>query len=181
VSSGRKRWRRNSSRSTRLRRNRRRSRWNRRGGRSHPCRFGRRFLRDLFRSGARFFGSLFFRQLVKMCPDRDRRGHVDGARVSLLFLDSRFGQKINDGLGLDLQLAGKLINSDLFDVTHSCARLFLSLRFRGCIGMLRAGSGFRRRFDSRLFFACRGSGIARFLWLSFRLRFDSALRDRSLA
>jgi hypothetical protein len=33
--------------------------------------------------------------------------------VSLLFRDTVAGQKIDDGLGFDFQLAGQLINTDL--------------------------------------------------------------------
>jgi hypothetical protein len=45
---------------------------------------------------------------------RDIRG--DGARMRLFFRDAVPGQQVNDGLGLDLQLARQLINSDLIYV-----------------------------------------------------------------
>ena len=49
--------------------------------------------------------------------------------MGFLLGDSRFGQEINDGLGLNLQLAGQFIDADLFDFGHSLVRLFLSLCF----------------------------------------------------
>jgi hypothetical protein len=39
--------------------------------------------------------------------------------MRLLLGDSRFRQVINDRLGLDLQLSGQFIDSDLFDFAHS--------------------------------------------------------------
>jgi len=41
------------------------------------------------------------------------------ARVRLLFGDPESREKVNDGLGLDLQLAGQLVDSDLIRVAHA--------------------------------------------------------------
>jgi len=39
--------------------------------------------------------------------------------MSLLFRDAEAGQKVNDGLGLDFELAGQLVDSDLIGVGHA--------------------------------------------------------------
>jgi len=44
--------------------------------------------------------------------NRDRTG------VSFLLGDTEAGQKVNDGLGFDLELAGQLVNSNLISVGH---------------------------------------------------------------
>jgi hypothetical protein len=65
------------------------------------------------------------------------------ARMGLLFRDAIPGQKVNDGFGLDLQLAGQLINSDLIRVGHALRSELRLLTFR----LFRFNSGcFRRRF-----------------------------------
>jgi len=43
----------------------------------------------------------------------------DGTRVRLLFGDAVTGEQVNNGFGLDLQLAGQLVDSDLIDVGHA--------------------------------------------------------------
>jgi hypothetical protein len=40
-------------------------------------------------------------------------------RVRLFFRDAILGQKVNDGLGLDLEFAGQLVDSYLIYVAHS--------------------------------------------------------------
>jgi len=45
--------------------------------------------------------------------DRDR------ARVGLFLRDAEAGQKVNDGFGLDFELAGQLVDSDLIGVGHA--------------------------------------------------------------
>jgi len=42
-------------------------------------------------------------------------GNLDrnGARMRLFFREANLGQHVNDGLGLDLQLAGQLVDADL--------------------------------------------------------------------
>jgi hypothetical protein len=39
--------------------------------------------------------------------------------VRLLFRDAIPGQQVNDGLGLDLEFAGKFVDSDLIYVSHA--------------------------------------------------------------
>ena len=45
--------------------------------------------------------------------DRDRNIFIDRARVSLLFINTEFGQQIQYDVRLDFELPGQLINSDL--------------------------------------------------------------------
>jgi hypothetical protein len=45
--------------------------------------------------------------------------HRDRARVRLFLRDAEAGQKVNNGLGLDFELAGQLVNSDLIGVGHA--------------------------------------------------------------
>ena len=51
----------------------------------------------------------------------------DRAGVRLFFRDPVLGQKVNDRLGLDLQLPGQLVNSDLVCLAHAL-RSVLGLR-----------------------------------------------------
>ena len=48
-------------------------------------------------------------------------GDISGNRtgVGFLFGDTKTGQKVNDGFGLDLQLASQLVNADLGCVAHA--------------------------------------------------------------
>ena len=48
-------------------------------------------------------------------------GYVSGDRtgVGLFFLDSKTGQKVNDGFRLDLEFARELIDADLICVAHA--------------------------------------------------------------
>jgi hypothetical protein len=48
---------------------------------------------------------------------RNVRGNGTGVRF--LFGDAVPGQQVNNGLGLDLQLASQLVDSDLIDVGHA--------------------------------------------------------------
>lgn len=66
-----------------------------------------------FRRGIRFGLSLdgaahFFRNV-----------HRDRAGVSLLLRHAEAGQKVNDGLGFDFELAGQLVDSNLIGVGHA--------------------------------------------------------------
>jgi len=45
--------------------------------------------------------------------DRDRNIFIDRARVSLLFINTEFGQQIQYDVRLDFELPGQLIDSDL--------------------------------------------------------------------
>jgi len=99
-----------------------------------------------FRRGIRFGLSLdgaahFFRNV-----------HRDRAGVSLLLRHAEAGQKVNDGLGFDFELAGQLVNSDLIGVGHAFrfGHLVLQLRIRFVMLFLfrgrwfAFGSGIRR-------------------------------------
>lgn len=53
--------------------------------------------------------------------------------MRLLLGDAILGQKVDDGLGLDLELAGEFVDSDLIRVTHA------ALRFRFFFALLLFG------------------------------------------
>jgi hypothetical protein len=61
-----------------------------------------------------------------------RHVHGNRTRVSLLLRDAEARQKVDDGLGLDFELAGQLVDSDLVGVAHAfCSvHLFTKLRSR---------------------------------------------------
>jgi hypothetical protein len=40
-------------------------------------------------------------------------GFVDGAGMGLLFGNADFGEEIDDGLGLDLEFTGQIVNANL--------------------------------------------------------------------
>jgi hypothetical protein len=48
--------------------------------------------------------------------ERQRNFVIERTGVGLLVGDTQYGQEIDDDVGLDLQLAGQLVNSDL---THT--------------------------------------------------------------
>jgi len=58
--------------------------------------------------------------------------------VRLLFSYTKARQEVDDGLGLDLELAGQFVNTDLRWVTHASLRILLFLLRLGilirCIG-----------------------------------------------
>ena len=62
-----------------------------------------------------------FRLTLKVLANFFRDIHWDGAGVRLLFRDAVAGQKVNDRFGLNLELAGQLINSDLVGVAQDFA------------------------------------------------------------
>jgi hypothetical protein len=62
-----------------------------------------------------------FRLTLKVLANFFRDVHRDGAGVRLLFRDAVAGQKVNDRFGLNLELAGQLINSDLVGVAQDFA------------------------------------------------------------
>ena len=96
-----------------------RLRWCHRRGRSHARGLRSRFLRFLFRFGSRFRLRFLFGGSLNLLAHflSDVRG--DRARVRLLFRDAIPGQQVNDGLGLDLEFAGKFVDSDLIYVSHA--------------------------------------------------------------
>ena len=48
--------------------------------------------------------------------------------MRLLFRDPEAGQKVNDGLSLDFELAGQLVDSDLIGVGHALRSIQLMLQ-----------------------------------------------------
>jgi hypothetical protein len=68
------------------------------------------------------FGSAF--QLAA-----DFVGHINGNRTGVCFLFgyAKAGQKVDDGLGFDLEFTRQFVNSDLSWVTHASLRIFLFL------------------------------------------------------
>jgi hypothetical protein len=76
------------------------------------------------RSGSRRLG---FQNTLELAPDFV--GHVNGNRagVGFLFGYAKTGQKVDDGLGFDLELARQFVNSDLRWIAHASLRIFLFL------------------------------------------------------
>jgi hypothetical protein len=62
-----------------------------------------------------------FRLTQKVLANFFRDVRRDGTGVRLLFRDAVAGQKVNDRFGLNLELAGQLINSDLVGVAQDFA------------------------------------------------------------
>jgi hypothetical protein len=87
------------------------------GWRGGPAcsRFGRGFFRGAFGFGGAFGVRYTLQMLLNFF--RDIGGNRTG--VSLLFLDSKTGQKVNDGFRLDLEFARELIDADLICVAHA--------------------------------------------------------------
>jgi hypothetical protein len=101
------------------------------------------------------FGRLFrcsskleLRNALQLAPNFV--GHVDGNRagVGFLFAYAKTGQKVDDGLGFDLELARQFVNSDLRWIAHASLRIFLFLLSLGT---------FFRRFSGRR--VCLGGGF----------------------
>jgi len=65
-----------------------------------------------------FSSGFLVRQFSKMRPDYFGRGHINGARMGLLFGNPRFGQIVNNRFGLYLEVAGELIDADLIWFRH---------------------------------------------------------------
>jgi hypothetical protein len=133
---------------------RRCSRWSwsvrrvRRNRRSHCWRCWRRCR---FRS---FLHRLRFRSALQLAADFFR--YVDGYRagMGLLFGNTKAGQKINNGLGLDLELTSQFVYADLRSVSHASLRILLFLLIFGSMrlrGVSRRGVRFRGGFLFRLF------------------------------
>jgi len=51
-----------------------------------------------------------------MLPDLDSNGFVDGAGMRLLFGQTDNGEQIDNGLGLDLELTGQIVDANLIGV-----------------------------------------------------------------
>ena len=90
-------------------------------------------------------------------------GDVDGDRagVGFLFGNTKAGQKVDDGFGLDLQLAGELVDANLGRVSHTSLGTLLFLLLIGSV-LLRMVSrrGVGLRGGLRIVaFACRVLGF----------------------
>jgi len=94
-------------------------RWCRRRSRSHPRGFRSRFLRFFFSFGSRFRLRFLFGGPLNFFAHFHGNVRGDRARVRLLFRDAIPGQQVNDGFGLDLEFAGKFVDSDLIYVSHA--------------------------------------------------------------
>jgi hypothetical protein len=69
--------------------------------------------------GRRFRLRFRFRNALNLLAHFLRNVHRNRTRVRFLFRDAEAGQKINNRLGLDLQLAGQFVDSDLVCVAHA--------------------------------------------------------------
>ena len=141
------------------------------GGRPHPCRLYSSIFRFFFRLCCGFRLSFGFRDPLNRFANFFRDIDRNRARMRFLFRDAESGQKINDGLGLDLQLAGQLVDSDLICVGHSSFGLFRLCLFR----LFRFTLIFRRRNFARRFLGGRSCSFLRafFLFRCSRFAFAS--------
>ncbi len=65
------------------------------------------------------FGGRFLRgQLAEMLPHEFSVAVVKRTRVGFLFRDTDFRKVVNQDLGLDFELPGQLVNSDLIGIWH---------------------------------------------------------------
>jgi hypothetical protein len=87
--------------------------------RPHSRGFRRRILRFFFRLSRSFRQGFRFGSALNLLTHFLRDVHRNRTRVRLFFRNAVAGQKINDRLGLDLQLAGQLVDSDLICVCHA--------------------------------------------------------------
>jgi len=84
--------------------------------RTHARGFRSCFLRYFFRGGSGFRGSFGFRQILEVLAHSFRGVNINGTGVRLFFGDARFRQIIEDGLGLDLEVAGQFVDANLIGV-----------------------------------------------------------------
>jgi hypothetical protein len=73
----------------------------------------------LFGGGGRFGGRFSICLSLNGAANFLRNVHRDGAGVGLFFRDTEARQKVNDGLGLDFELPGQLVDSNLICVGHA--------------------------------------------------------------
>jgi hypothetical protein len=100
------------------------------------------FLGGLFSNSVRFGRSVSFGLPLDGAAHFFSDVHRDRTRVSFLFRYAEAGQKVNDGLGLDFELAGQLVDSYLIGVGHA-------LRSNCCTSELQTTNSFRH-FSFRL-------------------------------
>jgi hypothetical protein len=91
----------------------------RRRRRPHPRRLRRRFLRFLLRPGFLFRRCFRVGNALQVLANFLRNIFRNRARVGLFFGDAVARQKVDDGLGLDLQLARQLIDAYLICFRHA--------------------------------------------------------------
>lgn len=126
-----------------------------RSGWPHPRSLYRCILRFFFHLGGEFRLRFRFRSALNDLAHFFRNVHGNRAGVRFLFRDAEAGQKVNDGLRLDLQFAGQLVDSDLIRVAHALHSLLESLLLRlgffflPCFAFVLCGSRFRLRFLRR--------------------------------
>jgi hypothetical protein len=60
----------------------------------------------------------------------------DGTGVSFLFREAKAGQKVNDRLGLDFELASQLVDSDLIGFRHALRSILWYKKLRIRFGAL---------------------------------------------
>jgi hypothetical protein len=87
--------------------------------RPHSRSLHRRILRFFICLGRRFRLRFHFGNALNLLAHFLRDVHRNRTRVRLLFRNAVAGQKVNNRLGLDLQLAGQLVDSDLVCVGHA--------------------------------------------------------------
>lgn len=120
------------------------------------------FLGGFFCCGRCFRGGILLNLSLNRAAYFLRDVYRDGTRVRLFLRDAEAGQKVNNGLGFDFELAGQLVNSDLIGVSRHALRsipvLQLRIRFGVFLFGLRdvfcvAGFGGCFRRKRRLYFA----------------------------
>lgn len=78
-----------------------------------------RFRRCFFRGALGFRGAFGIRYTLQVMFNFFRNIGGNRTGVGLFFLDSKTGQKVNDGFRLDLEFARELIDADLICVAHA--------------------------------------------------------------
>ena len=74
---------------------------------------GGRFFRSFLGSRGGFRSGFRIREGVEMLADFLRNGFVNGAGMGLLLGEANSGKQVNNSLGLDLELAGQVVNANL--------------------------------------------------------------------
>ena len=126
--------------------------------RLHAGGLGCRFPSKLLGRGCRLGGGVGVGLASNGTPNVFGHIHRNRTGVGLLFRDSEARQKVDDGLGLDFQFAGQLIDSDLIRVAAHALRfgtpVLRKLRMRFVVFLFRRSRlALRHSFARRL---CRG-------------------------
>jgi hypothetical protein len=99
-------------------RNRRRSRRRSNRGGFHASRSSGRIFRCFIRYCLLFGRHFRFGECAKMLAHLYGGFHLDRTGVRFLLGNAGFGQIVNDGLCLDLELASQFVDSDLVRIGH---------------------------------------------------------------